>query len=182
MRPTQIFTLISTVGVCLSPGVNATMGFSCLKAFQSLNPRRFIESIHQNSCDAGCQPRPAHWDQHGRELMRGLIEDGSAHIQIDERQDAIAEYMDRLFEGLRTKCEGKLDGAHMCQDSEQVGETMKCFDENTRFAAFRAAPGLLPYLSEDRCKRIDDYLNSPQLWDNDLPARAQTYANRCHEI
>lgn len=174
-------TIISAASVPLVPGVSAALGYYCLKALHSLDTPRFVKVAQENSCKAGCQPRSPDWASHGKEMMRGLVEDGTAHTQISEGQEAAADFLDRVFENLRTKCEEKLNGGHMCQDEEQLRDTMSCIEQNSRWAELQALPAVLPFAKEENCKRIGEYLNSSQLWEKDIPARAQPYASHCHD-
>lgn len=178
MRPTQILTIFSAASISLIPGVSAALGFHCLKALHSLDPPRFIRALQDNSCKAGCQPRSPDWASHGKELMRGLIEDATIYTQNNEGQAAAADFIDRVFESLRGECEGKLNGGHICQDE---GEMMSCVKQNSLWAELNALPALLPFASEERCRLLGQYLNSDQLWEKDIPTRMQAYASHCHD-
>lgn len=182
MRPAQFLAAFSAAGVSLIPGVSAALGFHCLKTLHSLDTPRFVKVVQEGSCKAGCEPRSPDWASHGKEMMRGLIEDGAAYSQITDGREAAADFLDSVFENLRDKCEEKLKGGHMCQDEEQLRETMSCVKQNSRWAELKALPVLLPFANEANCKRLGEYLNSEQLWEKDIPARAQSYASHCHEL
>ncbi|KAJ5217475.1 uncharacterized protein N7469_011100 [Penicillium citrinum] len=181
MRPTQILTIISAAGISFIPSVSAALGFDCLQTLHSLDTPRFVKVVQEVSCKAGCEPRSLAWASHGKEMMRGLIEDGSAYSQITEGKAAAADFLDSVFENLRGKCEEKLNGGHMCQDEEQLQETTACVKRNSRWAELKALPVLLPFAKEENCRRLGEYLNSEQLWKKDLPSRAQSYADHCHD-
>ncbi|KAJ5097820.1 hypothetical protein N7532_004821 [Penicillium argentinense] len=181
MRSTQILTILSAASVPLIPVASAALGFNCLEALHSLDPPRFARVIQENSCKAGCQPRSLDWASHGKELMRGLIEDGTVHTKINEGQEALADFMDRVFESLREKCEDKLNGGHMCQDEVQLRAMMSCVEQNSRWAELSALSAILPFISEERCELVSQYLNSVQLWEKDIPTRMQSYVNLCHD-
>ncbi|GFF29322.1 hypothetical protein IFM51744_00810 [Aspergillus udagawae] len=179
MRPSQFFTLLAAV----SPAVNALLGSSCISAVNSLNktPALFIEAGQRVACQAGCKPKPAEWLKYGREFVNGVVEDGAAYCQIDDGQDVLAEYLDQIFHDVMDRYEAKLDDNHLCGDPEQLSEFKNCVLSN-RWHSLSSPrlSSLLPYASEGRCKLVDSYINSSQLWDHDFPKRAKKYIGNCH--
>lgn len=177
-----MLAVLFTAGLFLLPGVSAALGFHCLRTMQAISPRRFIENVQQKSCHAQCRPRVEESANYWKELIRGLTEDAAAHIQInsDETREAMAEWMDRVFEDLRGKCGPKLGHSHACEDSEQLQEAMKCVDDNSWVSLARAAPIILPYVSEELCKKVHNYYDSV-MWEESFPKRIENYLEHCHD-
>ena len=184
MKPSQIFTWMAA-GLSLTPGVHAVLGTSCLSAASSLHkvPGRFLEKSHEYACQAGCQPKPAHWRKYGKEFISGLVEDGASFCQIDspEGKDALIQYLDAKYTEVLGKCEPKLSNSHVCDESEESNEFQKCISSSGRQVPSGGMVRLLPHISEERCKKVDEYLNSEKLWEEHFPARGKTYIEHCHQ-
>lgn len=182
MKPSQICTLIAA-GLSLTPGVSAVLGTSCLSAASTLDklPGRFLEKSREYMCQAGCHPKPNHWRKYGKEFISGLADDGASFCQIDspEGKDALIQYLDAKYMEVLDKCEPKLNDSHLCQESEESHEFQKCV--NSTNVPSRRLAKLIPHTSEERCKKVDAYLNSEQLWDEHFPARAKNYLQHCHQ-
>ncbi|CAI7579804.1 unnamed protein product [Penicillium manginii] len=167
MRVTPVIALASFY---LSQGVSAAIVTDCVNAINIISPRVFIENVQRRSCEAGCEPRPDHWDIFGKETMRELVEDGALHLGIEEGKDAFVNFLDSIFQEMRAKYSPELD------------EAMRCVDDYSRLAKIRAAPRLLPYVTAERCRKVGEYFQSSELWEKSFPARGKNYVDHCHEL
>lgn len=183
MRPGQILTVFSAAGICVIPGATAALGYNCLSALKSISPRRIVENVQRHSCDAGCQPRLAESAHYWKDIIRGLVADGADYIQFNDpaAEQAMADWMDQVFEDMRSTCEPKLHDDYGCYASDLTSEVMKCIDDNTMSSMLRNAHVIFPHISEKRCKKVEEYYNSPQMWEVSFPARMKEYVEHCHD-
>ncbi|KAJ5888154.1 hypothetical protein N7495_008195 [Penicillium taxi] len=179
MRVTKAIVVTS---FCLAQAASAMVLTDCVNAINNISPRVFIENVQRQSCKFGCQPRPDDWDVFGKDTMRELVNDGAAQLDIDEGKEAFVDFLESIFQELRKKCGPKFDKAHGCQDSPELEEAMSCVDQYSRVAKLRAAPGLLPYVTAERCRKVGNYFQSPELWEKSFPARAKNYIDHCHDL
>lgn len=179
MRATQLFLTITLIFA--ESGI-ASLAPNCIKAFNSISPRRFIEAVRHESCHSGCPPQSNLWDVLERDTMRKLVADGSSHLGINEGKEAMVEFLDTVFKDLRDKCGPDLEQAASCQDSIEAKNALKCAEDNSRTMKMHSLKWLLPYITAERCKKVGDYFESPELWEKSFPAQAQNYVNNCHEL
>ena len=180
----QIFTLIAA-GLSLTPGVSAVLGTNCLNAANSLYkvPGRSLEKIHDHVCQTGCQPRPAHWRKYGKDFISGIVEDGAKFYQDNspKGKDALTQYLDAKYTKIMDKCAPKLNDSHMCHESEELNKFQKCINSSVGHIPYGQLMVLLPHMSGGRCKKVDAYLNSEQMWEEHFPARGKNYLEHCHD-
>ncbi|KAJ5761295.1 hypothetical protein N7520_008451 [Penicillium odoratum] len=178
----RVTPVIAFTSLCLTQGVSATILTDCVNAINIISPRVFIENVQRQSCEAGCRPHPDHWDMFGKDTMRELVEDGASHLGIKEGKDAFINFLDSIFQEMRSKCGSKLANAHGCKDSPELDEAMRCVDDYSQLAKIRAAPRLLPYVTAERCRKVGEYFQSSELWEKSFPACGKNYVYHCHEL
>lgn len=179
MRVKQITTIAR---LCLTQSANTAIHADCVSALNSISPRKCIENVQRQACKVDCRPRPEHWDNFGTDTMHELVEDGAVYLRIDEGKEAFVAFLESIFQDIRTKCGVKLERGHNCQNSPQLDEAMKCVDDYSRLAKISAAPRLLPCITADRRKKVADYSQSSELWENSFPARGKNYVIHYHEL
>lgn len=186
MKSTHIFTLIAA-GLSLTPGVSAGLGFgaSCLSAERSLAkvPSRFLEKLYEHACEAGCQPKPDQWHTYGKKALNDMIDEGEKFCQIDspDGKEALTRYLDAEYTEMVDKCAPKLKDSNLCEESDEKNEFQKCIKSSVRTIPSGRLAKLLPHISEDRCKKVNAYLNSKEMWDEHLVARGKSYLEHCHD-
>ncbi|KAI2899436.1 hypothetical protein CBS63078_282 [Aspergillus niger] len=160
-----------------------SLGQRCLEALNTMStvPSRYIATVEQVTCSSGCKPRPAEWDAVFEGVIKKVVQDGAQYTGIDDPkgQAAFETYLNDVFQNVNKKCGDRLGDDHLCSDSPQTAALKQCVDDNAKWAATTAVLPLVGYLSEDRCEKVSDYFKSEQLWDKDLPNRAQIYVQSC---
>ncbi|GCB21208.1 hypothetical protein AAWM_04093 [Aspergillus awamori] len=177
---------IATVA-CLSVSPTLALVTSCFDAVDSISkiPGHFIQNVQLNACPAGCSPNIDQWNSDVKEeILNELMEDGIGYTGINDEaaQKAFVKAIDDLYTTVVSKCQKESDGLNLCDDEDKVQPFLDCVNSNARTAVLKGVPGLLPYITNDRCQKVDEYLNSDQLWKDDFPEHFKSYVDKCHDI
>ncbi|OJJ67666.1 hypothetical protein ASPBRDRAFT_47709 [Aspergillus brasiliensis CBS 101740] len=172
---------------CLSFTPTLAIVTSCFDAVDSISkiPGHFIQNVQLNACHAGCAPTVDQWNSDVKdEILTALVEDGVAHTGIKDKkgQKAFAQSIDNLYKTVVSKCQKESQGLNICDVEEKVQPFLDCVNSNARTAVLKEVPPLLPYISNDRCEKVAEYLNSDQLWKVDFPEHFKSYVDQCHDI
>ncbi|XRM40101.1 hypothetical protein ABZX51_003422 [Aspergillus tubingensis] len=172
--------------LCLLGSAQAfSLGTNCLDALNTMAtvPSRYVSNIKRDLCSIGCKPQPADWDAAFDTVIKKVIQDGAQYTGIDDPkgQAAFENYLKDIFQEINKKCGDLLGDDNICSDTEKTAAAKQCANDNAKWAATKSALKLVGYMSEDRCEKVSSYLKSDQLWDKDLPSRAQVYMQNCKE-
>lgn len=180
MKTTQLLAFLSAAGL---GGAISFPGVACKAAFDTMSslPVHFVENIQHHACQAGCHPSPADWSKYLKPLISGLVHDGVSYTHIEQGEEAFVTFFDRMYHDLLSKCGDKLPD-HVCKKPDQLNDFKSCIRANSQSAAVRESTVLAPYVSNERCRKVDDYFHNRQLWDEDFPARVKSYVEHCPEL
>ncbi|KAE8372507.1 hypothetical protein BDV26DRAFT_301838 [Aspergillus bertholletiae] len=186
MRPSQVLTFVFAAGVSLAPGALAILGTSCLSAANHIQqlPYDILKHVQEHSCEAGCKPKLSHWNQYGKEaVLKPIVDDGAKRTQLSEGKQAMIDYIDAIFKSIEAQCQDQIDERHhFCDVPEKYNPFMECARKEINASSARELPRLSKYMNEDSCRKVEEYVKSPELWDQDFPKHFQSYVEKCDEF
>ena len=112
-----------------------------------------------------------------------MIDEGEKLCQIDspDGKEALTRYLDAEYTEMVDKCAPMLKDSNLCEESEEKNEFQKCVKSSVRTIPNSRLAKLLPHMSEDRCEKVNAYLNSKEMWEEHLVARGKSYLEHCHD-
>ncbi|KAH8424222.1 uncharacterized protein LDX57_001980 [Aspergillus melleus] len=181
------FSPVALAALDFSSVAVALLNPSCRDAVDSISrmSSHIIQNMQKYACAAGCEPVISQWDSEVKnDIVDALIEDGVRYTGIHDpvAQKKFAAGINEVFVTVTTKCQDKFEDKHLCHDPDSLNPFVQCIDDNSRAAVVKSLRGLLPYMSEQRCRKVADYFNSDQLWKEDFPEHFKEYVDQCHDL
>ncbi|KAJ5109663.1 hypothetical protein N7532_002308 [Penicillium argentinense] len=98
----------------------------------------------------------SHWDLYAKSaVIEPLINDGSESTGIMEDKQIAPDFFDELFQGLEAKCDDNFIRA-TSDHSERVQPFLDCAKANSVATSLASFVRRLPWVSETRCKKINE--------------------------
>ncbi|KAE8391135.1 hypothetical protein BDV23DRAFT_182846 [Aspergillus alliaceus] len=185
MKLNNAVNLTAVAFIWFFPLVSGILGTSCVSAIDAMAkvPALLIEHLQKETCHTSCEPSLAQWDHEVKdEILRELVADGAEYAGAPEAKDEFLRFIERLDTKVTSACKHQLGEGRICQNPEEVEALITCLNESSRNAVVTSMSGLIPYMSDSKCKKAGEYFTSDKLWEHDFPEHIQVYVQRCHEL
>jgi hypothetical protein len=180
---TAILSLIMTTSASIFSYNASAECLSSKATIEQFDTDQVTKLAMDKVCNKGCKPKWSDFRSTLREKY--AIPILNAESEKMGTPDLVPHYvslMDAAYDMAEQKCGAKeLGDKDLCLNTEDVKKIAKCIRGNVWSLAVSKSSNILPIMLAAPCKKHEEYLKSPELLEQTLPAYMEAYASQCKE-